>query len=119
MLRWFRNTATEGDKYREVSLGEPLPVQAPVNPLSGSAHVSNSVLSAAVTLAPPTGATRLLIQAFTKNVRYTLDGTVPTAALGFQIRAGDPPQIIPIGEHTTIKVIEEAASANIQYQWCI
>lgn len=80
-------------------------------------HKSGTVISGATTLTPPTGATHLLIQALTQNVRYTLDGTAPTASLGFQLRAGDPPVIIPIGAGIVVKVIQELATASLQHQW--
>lgn len=69
------------------------------------------------TLTRATNATKLRIQALTQNVRYTLDGTAPTASLGFQIKAGDPPIEIPVPSAATIKVIEETATASVQYQW--
>lgn len=89
------------------------------NPIG--AHNDGTAISTAVTLTPPSGlaagVARLLIQAIGQNVRYTLDGTPPTATTGFQIVAGDPPIVIPIAPGTTVKVIEEAATADIQYQW--
>ena len=81
------------------------------------AHVDGTSISSATTLTPPTGATKLLIQALTKNIRITLDGTAPEAAKGFQLAAGDPMLLIPLGNDTVIKVIEEEATADIQYQW--
>ena len=81
------------------------------------AHVDGTAISSAVTLTPPAAATKLMIQALDQSVRYTLDGTVPTASKGFQLFAGDPPVIIPVGNDMVIKVIEEAATADIQYQW--
>ena len=81
------------------------------------AHVTDAVISTAAALTPPTGATKILIQALSQNVRFTLDGSTPTAAIGFQLAAGDPPIVIPLGTGMTIKVIEEAATASLQYQW--
>lgn len=84
------------------------------------AHTSNSSLGSVVNLSNgiPSGADQLLIQALTQNVRFTLDGTDPTASLGFQLKAGDPPMIIPIGATgQIIKVIQETAGAVIQFQW--
>jgi hypothetical protein len=84
------------------------------------AHQTDSTLSAAQALNRPTGAeaaNQVLIQALTQNVRFTLDGTTPTATVGFQLKAADPPTLIPIGAANNIKVIEETASATIQYQW--
>jgi len=44
------------------------------------AHAEDTTVSAATTLTPPTGATKLLLQALAQNIRFTLDGTVPTAS---------------------------------------
>lgn len=81
------------------------------------AHSSGLAINTATTLSAPANAKRVLIQAITQNVRYTLDGTAPTATLGFQLKASDPPLLIPIGPNTTLKVIEETATASLQYQW--
>lgn len=85
------------------------------NPLG--AHNDGATISSATTLTPPSGATKLLIQAMSQNVRFTLDGTTPEAAKGFQLKAGDPPLLIPLGNSTTVKVIQEAATADLQYQF--
>lgn len=85
------------------------------NPIG--AHTQNSSLSTVQTLTPPASANKLLVQAFVQNVRYTLDGTDPTASLGFQLKADDPPIVIPIGIGTTVKAIEEAATATLDFQW--
>lgn len=81
------------------------------------AHSDGTAINTHITLTPPAGATKLLIQALTQNIRYTLDGTTPTATCGFQLKAGDPPVMIPIGNDMEIQVIEEAATADMQYQW--
>ncbi len=83
-----------------------------------SGFTSGRNISAATTLTPPSGATKLLVQTITQNIRYTIDGTSPTASLGFQLRAGDPPIVIPVWPGTTIKVIQEAATAVLTEQWC-
>ena len=83
------------------------------------AHVDSPTISSATILTPTAsiGITKLLIQTMTQNVRYTLDGTTPTASLGFQLKAGDPPIIIPVDSSNTITVIQEAATADLNYQW--
>lgn len=86
-----------------------------LNPIG--AHFDGTTISSATTLTPPAGATKILIQAMVQNVRFTLDGTAPEAAKGFQLKAGDPPVLIPLGNATVLKVIQEAATADIQYQW--
>lgn len=91
----------------------------PFNPLG--AHTQNSSLSSAVTLesilARPTGATKVLMQAQTQNVRFVLDGSTPTASKGFQLKAGDPPMVVPVPKTATIKLIEETTTAVIDFQW--
>lgn len=82
------------------------------------AHTRNTSLSSVVTLTPPDGATKLLIQAVAQNVRYVLDGSTPSATVGFQMVASDPPIIIPLHKDTnSIKIIQETAGAEVQYQW--
>jgi hypothetical protein len=86
------------------------------------AHTTNSSLSSAVTLTQPSGASRILLQAFTQNVRFlfteTTNTTVPTASVGFRLLAGERIDLsVPTG--CLLKVIEETASASIQYQWVI
>ena len=85
------------------------------NPIG--AHSDGADVSSAATLTPPTGATKIMMQALTQNVRFTLDGTTPTASAGFQLKAADPPLVIFLRNATTIKVIEESATADLQYQW--
>lgn len=87
------------------------------NPLGS--HSDGLAISSAVALTPASGATMLLIQAIGQNVRLTLDGTTPTATKGFRIVADDAPIIVPIGEDTTVTVIQEAATADLQYQFGI
>ena len=84
------------------------------------AHTTNSALSASVTLRQPEFASRILLQAFTQNVRFlfteTTSTVVPTASVGFRLLSGERIDLsVPAG--TLLKVIEETASASIQYQW--
>lgn len=81
------------------------------------AHVSSTGFSAAAALTIPGGDVDVVaIQASAQNIRYTLDGSNPTASVGFQIAAGDS-DLIPVSEGVTIKIIEEAATATVQYQF--
>jgi len=79
-------------------------------------HGTNSSLGTAVALTRPGGAYLLLIQAQSQNLRYTLDGTTPTASVGFQLFAGDTATIL-VGAGMAITVIQETAGATITYQW--
>ena len=92
----------QGD-YRDILMFNPV-----------GSHSDGTDISSAVTLTVPTGATKVLIQALDKDIRYTLDGTAPTSTKGFQLAADDPPVIIPLGTSTTIKVIEEEATAGAE-----
>ncbi len=87
------------------------------NPIG--AHSDGLNIAAVVELAAPVGANKIMLQALTQNVRFTLDGTDPTATLGFQLIAGDPLIVLTIESRAAIKVIEEAATADLQYQWGI
>lgn len=80
-------------------------------------HYDGTTISSATTLTPPAGATKILIQALDANVRLTLDGSDPTATKGFQLVDGDPLIMLPLSPSTTVKVIQETATADIQYQW--
>lgn len=81
-------------------------------------HLSKSTIATAFTLTPPTDADKLMIQNDgTVDVRYTIDGTTPTATVGFVLVANDPPIIVPIDSGTEVIVIQEAEDANIQYLW--
>ena len=81
------------------------------------AHVNDADISAAAVLTPASGATMLLIQASGADVRFTLDGTTPTAAVGFTLVAGLGPTIILIEDGMTITMIEETTDAILDYQW--
>ena len=78
-------------------------------------HNDGLTISSAVTITT-TGAEKILMQALTQNIRYTLDGTTPTATLGFQLLSGDPPLLIILEDKVVLKVIEETATADLQYQ---
>lgn len=63
------------------------------------------------------GATGVLIQTLSQNVRFTIDGvTIPTATVGFQLMTGILPVYFSFPPGTILRFIEEAASATIQYQ---
>ncbi len=81
------------------------------------AHNSGLDISSAVTITVPTYATQWMVQVLTQNARFTLDGTTPTTALGFQLKAGDPPLILSVSPGLTLKIIQEAATASLQYQF--
>ena len=80
------------------------------------AHSQDSV-DAVVTLVPPANARRLIVQAVGQNVRFTLDGTNPTAALGFRLYPNQEPTHVAVLPDMTLKFIEEMVGGSIEYQW--
>jgi hypothetical protein len=85
------------------------------NPLG--AHGRQTNLTSAFAPAAPPGASTCVVQALTQNVRFTLDGTTPTAVVGFQIVAGDVERILPVDTRTVLTFIQETAGAELQYQF--
>lgn len=81
------------------------------------AHQTDTDYSSAAVVTIPTGADRFLIQTLTQNIRITLDGSTPTAAEGFQIKAGEYPGLFPLHNETVLTIIEEAATASVQLQF--
>lgn len=113
-----------------VKPADPKPLQqhgvqvqiAPLDPLGP--HVSNTNIASQVVLTPPittTGsADKILIQSLDQNTRFTLDGSLPIPTgtqHGFVIPADDPPMIIGISDGTILTVVQETATAELQYQW--
>lgn len=80
-------------------------------------HTVEDELDTAVTLTPPAGATQVLIQALTANIRYTIDGSTPTATAGFVLYVLADPLAIRLGAGGELQIIEESAGAVAQYQW--
>ena len=79
-------------------------------------HTSDDDLGAALLLEKPAGASQIILQALDQNIRFTLDGSDPTATHGFQLAAGSAPVVIAV-PGAGIKVIQEAAGAKLQRQW--
>ena len=83
-------------------------------------HHSNDSILTAVTLVPEPDADKLMLQAVTQNIRFTFDGTTPAGGgspVGFQIVAGDPPIVLTLDPAMIITVIEESATADLEFQW--
>jgi len=107
-------TQDSGAKNELVAMNAKLARLVDYTPIG--AHSSGADISSAVTLTKPAGATGIIIQALTKNVRFRLDGVNPTAAVGFQLKADNEPLLISV-PGADICVIQEAATASLQYQW--
>jgi hypothetical protein len=97
---------------------DDLPVEFGVSAVGTHTHVASAALANAVTLTKPATATAILMQdTGTQAIRFTLDGTTPEAAVGFQLRSATDLILIPV-PGTVVKVIREADGAALDYQWC-
>lgn len=68
-------------------------------------------VAAAVGISPPDNSVVAFIQPESQNVRWRDDGTNPTASVGNRLFADDI--LIYTGDMTTLKIIQEAASAKL------
>lgn len=81
------------------------------------AHTQDNTFSSAKAIAIPDGANGLLVQCATQNVRYTIDGTTPTATVGFLLNKDTSPVLLyKIDDDCIFTFIETAATAVIIYQ---
>lgn len=82
----------------------------------GVGYTKIADVSAAVGLGTvPPGATSVLLQAETKDVRLRFDNEAPTATDGFKLVAGTP--FAWAGDFTRVQAIEVAASAVLHVTW--
>jgi hypothetical protein len=81
------------------------------------AHQAVTLGAGILTLGVPSGAQELMFQAVTQNVRYTLDGSDPAAAVGFQFVASGVPIRMRISNNTTFRFFREAENAVLNYQF--
>lgn len=65
----------------------------------------------------PNQAKYLLVQALAQNARYTLDGTAPSATVGFQLKSTDTPILIAIGKGMVPAFFREQSGTILQYCW--
>ena len=79
------------------------------------AHQTMTLGSGVVSPYFPPGANKIMLQAIAKALRYTLDGTIPSATVGFQLAAAASPIILEINEKTKLQVIREESGTILQY----
>jgi len=89
----------------------------PLKVLTGDSHHSQTLGTSALTLSVPLAARGILMQALSQNIRYTLDGTTPTAAIGFQLKAGDPPIFVELSHKIVMKFFRETSGAVLEYEY--
>jgi len=106
-------TRSNKDYYEEGRAGVELGLFYPLGD-----HISET-LGASVyePTVPSDNAVLALVQAVTENIRYTLDGTDPEAAVGFVITAGRDPILLPLSSNTTLKFIRETDGSILQLQF--
>jgi len=86
----------------------------PFTPHVGWQHQHVLVGSALYSPALPPNTESVLVQAVTDEVRMTLDGTTPTAAIGFRLLLTEPPLHIEITEHTILQFFGEGATSAVE-----
>lgn len=80
-------------------------------------HTQNSTLNTAQQIILPAGCNALLVQCTGQNVRYTIDGTVPTSTKGFLLpKEVDPVILTAPTDDSVFTFIETAASAVLEMQ---
>lgn len=91
-------------------------ILSPFTPMANQPHRSNLV-NTLFTMNIPIGCSEVLVQATVQNIRYTVNGTNPTAASGFVLISGNDPLVIPVTGNTVLKFIAETAGAILQHQF--
>lgn len=86
----------------------------PFIPHIGWTHQHVVVGSALYSPALPPNTESVLVQAVVDEVRMTLDGTTPTAAIGFRLLLTEPPLRVVITEHTILQFFGEGATSAIE-----
>jgi len=85
-------------------------------PLNGHGHQSIPLDATVFTYNVPKQANNVAVQAVTQNIRMTLDGTAPTATVGFQLKAGDPAVLVNLADTVTLRFQREADGAVLEIQ---
>lgn len=83
----------------------------------GSHNSVDLTVATVETVTVPSYANMVMVQVKTQNVTMTLDGTTPTASLGFLLTAGDPAIYIPCEVGNELKFLEAADGAILEYQF--
>jgi len=77
---------------------------------------SNHRTGTAASISVPEDASMVLVQPVGANVRVKVDGGTATASAGFQVADGTA-QYFPVAGRTTISIVAESGSPNLQYQF--
>ena len=93
------------------------PNESPFQFIPSGSHDDGTDFSSAASPTIPDGASKMMIQTIDQNIRITFDGTTPTSTKGFRIVKDRDPIIFPLSDSTTVTIIEEAATADVQIQF--
>ena len=86
----------------------------PFTPHIGWTHQHVVVGSAVYSPALPPNTESVLVQAVTDEVRMTLDGTTPSATVGFRLLLTEPLIRVDITEHTILQFYGEGATSAVE-----
>ena len=91
----------------------------PVTPAVNEEHQSSTmVINEIIEPNVPEHIWGALVQALGEDIRYTIDGTDPSATSGFRLTDGNDPIMIPVvGGRTQLKFIPEGADAQLELMW--
>lgn len=87
------------------------------NLVAAEGHHTYTMPASVQELSLPLHARGILMQAITQNIRYTLDGSTPTASSGYQLLASDPPLYIEITKGMRLRFLREASGAVLEYEY--
>ena len=81
------------------------------------AHTSTALGAGVVTPTVPLRANAVMLQSGVEATRYTLNGTTPSASVGFVLAADAVPIVIPLKRGTVLKYIRAASGAVLEQQF--
>jgi len=94
-------------------IGDPKPFA----PLLNSPHTHVTLNDGVVfTYNTPKGANSVGVQALDQNVRFTMDGTAPSADLGFRLVADNPAIRVDVTDGQVLKFFTEATGGILELQ---
>lgn len=85
----------------------------PYTPLTPGQH--NLVVSTATGLTIPAGATYAIVQAAGASVKYTTDGTTPTASVGMTLPSGAALALSGASVLANFRAISSAGTLDVEY----
>lgn len=88
----------------------------PENSVPVGDHHYDDDVSSVTSITQALAANAIQLQCGTQNIRYTIDGTDPSDTAGFLLVADTGPVVLSLPIGVTLKLIEVAAGAVIDWQ---